>query len=107
MKDTYDEGWYIYDEEDDDDWSYVTTSSVPPDLTHQSVASNFWYTPDWNAETQMTDFEDTEIYQEYQEDLARQAAYEAEQRDNDSDSDYSWDSGDSWDSGSTDWDSDW
>ena len=107
MKDRYDEGWYIYNEDADDDWTYATKTSVPADLMHQSVAQNFWYTPNWDSETQMSDFEESDDWQEYQEDLARQAAYEAEQRDNDSDSDYSWDSGDSWDSGSTDWDSDW
>lgn len=108
MKPQDDAGWYIYDT-DDEDWSYVPFSSVPADLKHQSVATDFWYTPTWDETTQITDFEETDDYQEYQSDLKRQAEERAN-RDNsydDDDDDYSWDSNDSWDSGGTDWDSDW
>ena len=75
-----------------------------------SEATDFWYTPTWDSETQITDFTESDDYIEYQEDLRRQAEYEASKsNDNDSDSgsDYSWDSSDSWDSGGSDWDSDW
>ena len=108
MKSGQDSDWYVYDTETGD-WDDIWGSDVPSDLKHQSVAQDFWYTPDWNSETQISDFTETEYYADYQEDLAREAAYEASHsNDYDDDDDYSWDSSsDSWDSGSSDWDSDW
>lgn len=109
MKPDQDHGWYVYNEEDSD-WDEVFMTDVPSDLKHQNVATDFWYTPTWDSETQITDFTESDDYIEYQEDLRRQAEYEASKsNDNDSDSgsDYSWDSSDSWDSGGSDWDSDW
>ena len=108
MKEDQDAGWYVYDD-DDGGWDYIWGSDVPSELKHQTVAQDFWYTPTWSEDTQITDFRETEDYQEYQEDLRRQAEYEASHSsDNDSSSsDYSWSSSDSWDSGSTDWGSDW
>ena len=109
MKSGQDDGWYIYDTETDD-WDDVWYTDVPSDLKHQSVAEDFWYTPTWDSETQITDFAETEYYSDYQDELAREAAYEASHSsyDDDDDDDYSWSSSDdSWDSGSSDWDSDW
>ncbi|MBR5066898.1 MAG: hypothetical protein IKX08_04535, partial [Lachnospiraceae bacterium] len=108
MKSGQDSDWYVYDTETGD-WDDIWGSDVPSDLKHQSVAQDFWYTTDWNSETQISDFTETEYYADYQEDLAREAAYEASHsNDYDDDDDYSWDSSsDSWDSGSSDWDSDW
>ena len=107
MKEADNEGWYRYDTEDED-WYYVTRSSIPAELTHATVADDFWYTPNWSSETQLTDFTETEEYQQYQEDL-KQKAYESshESSHDSNDNDYSWDSSDSWDSGGTDWSSDW
>ena len=109
MKNNQDEGWYVYDD-DDGDWDSVFFLDVPADLKHQTVANDFWYTPDWDSETQITDFEETEEYIDYQEELQRQAERQSTSSDSgssSSDNDYSWDSGDSWDSGTTDWGSDW
>ena len=100
-----DAGWYIYDT-DTGDWDDVWITDIPADLKHQNTATDFWYTPTWDESTQYSDFEQTEIYQDYKAEQERQA-YEAAHDNDDSDDDYSWDSGDSWDSGSTDWDSDW
>lgn len=96
MRPDQDAGWYIFS---NDDW--VSTDVIPVSLVHQSTAQDFWYTPVWSSETQITDFEDTEFYTDYQEELRE----ELEAAKNSSD--YSWDSGDSWDSSSTDWGSDW
>ena len=105
MKPDHNAGWYIYE---DDDWSYVPSSSVPDDLYHQSIAQDFWFTPTWDSSTQYTDFESTEEYADYQKELASYSSSSDSSWDNDDDDyDYSWDSSDSWDSGSSDWDSDW
>jgi hypothetical protein len=81
---------------------------MPADLLHCAPAQDFWYTPNWDSETQMTDFETTDEYIEYQEYLEESARRADDSSDSSSSSDYDWDSGsDSWDSGSTDWDSDW
>jgi hypothetical protein len=100
--------WFTYDS-DDDEWYEVTDSSLPPDLQHCATAEDFYFTPEWNESTQITDFEETERYEQL---IEEQERYEEESRstsswDDDDDSDYSWDSDDSWDSGYTDWDSDW
>ena len=103
-----DSEWYYYDTETSD-WVNEYSDDVPPELKHASLAQDFYYTPTWDSETQMTDFEDTEDYQEQIEEEARRAAasssYESSSSSNDSS--YDWDSSDSWDSGSSDWDSDW
>ena len=107
MKPKYNEGWYMYDTEDER-WEYMLNHEMPADLLHCAPAQDFWYTPTWDSETQMTDFETTDEYIEYQEYLEESARQASESSDSSSSSDYDWDSGsDSWDSGSTDWDSDW
>ena len=108
MKPDQDQGWYVYNT-DDDEWNSVFLAEIPSDLKHQNVANDFWYTPDWDTETQITDFEDTDYYIDYQDELYRESTYESSSSssyDSD-DSDYSWSSSDSWDSGGSDWDSDW
>ena len=102
--------WYVYSE-DKEDWASISSSEVPDALTNQYDAKDFYYVPNWNSETQITDFEDTDYYATYQRDkeYERESSYSSSDSwsSNDS-SDYSWDSGsDSWDSGSTDWGSDW
>lgn len=95
-----DYGWYEYY---DDDWHHADMEEFPEDLRHYYGAQDFWYTPDWSSETQITDFKDSEYY-----------VPPSSSKDDDDDwynsyddSSYDWDSSDSWDSGSTDWDSDW
>ena len=95
LGDYYFDGWYAYDDEDDE-WRSVDMDAVPEALHHPSLAEDFYFTPTWDASTQFSDFEDTDAYK----DASRQW-------DNDDDSDYDWGSDDSWDSGDTDWDSDW
>lgn len=92
-----DTGWYYYDSYDD--WLPIDASSVPADIKETPSANDFFYTPDWDSETQITDFESTEIYQEYQEAHSYSNS--------DDSSDYDWSSSDSWDSDSSDWSSDW
>lgn len=90
-------GWYYYDSYDD--WTPIDATSVPADIRETPSSNDFFYTPDWDSETQITDFEDTELYQEYQE---------ANSYSNSDDSSgYDWGSSDSWDSDSSDWNSDW
>jgi len=98
LKGSADDGWYYYDSYYN--WIPINDVDVPADLKDSSSAEDFYYTPNWNSETQISDFEDTQYYEEYQE----------QQRENESSSDdssFDWDSGDSWDSDSTDWGSDW
>ena len=106
------EDWYYFDS-DDNDWMAVPDDMLPETLTHSSLAEDFWYTPEWDNETQLTDFEDSAAYQEIME---RYNTAEEEDDDDswwgtDSDSssdDYDWDWGsNNWDSGSTDWNSNW
>lgn len=113
-------GWYYFDT-DYSKWFYEDKSYVPSELKSTETAEDFYYTPDWNSETQLTDFEDTDIYLQHvsrekkiEEDRQIKASEEERQRiqsekyNHDSgDHDYDWDSNDSWDSGDTDWDSDW
>ncbi|MCR4648721.1 MAG: hypothetical protein K5776_06555 [Lachnospiraceae bacterium] len=107
MKEADDDGWYFYNS-DDDDWHSVNSDSIPSELTHADMADDFWYTPNWSSETQISDFSQTEEYQDYQEELRRKEEESSNSSSHDSDdSDYSWDSSDSWDSGGSDWDSDW
>lgn len=106
MDNSYYSGWYYYS--DTDDWQSTDYSNVPDDLKHPSLAPDFYYTPTWDASTQTTDFMESAVYEEYQEEQARiEAERQAQRESSSSDSDYDWDSSDSWDSGSTDWDSDW
>ncbi len=107
MKPEQDAGWYVYND-DNDDWDPVWYEEIPPELQHQAVAQDFWYTPTWDSETQITDFETTDDYKQYQSYLAEEKAkQESSSSSSSSDSSYDWDSGSSWDSGSTDWGSDW
>lgn len=92
-----DTGWYYYDSYDD--WVPIEASNVPADIKETPSANDFYYTPDWDSETQITDFESTEMYQEYVESHSYSNS--------DDSSDYDWGSSDSWDSDSSDWDSDW
>ena len=92
-----DSGWYYYDSYDD--WTPIDASSVPAEIKETPSANDFFYTPDWDSETQITDFESTEMYQEYQEANTYSSS--------DDSSDYDWGSSDSWDSDFTDWGSDW
>ena len=102
--------WYVYSD-DKDDWVSLSSSEVPESLSNQYDAKDFYYVPNWNSETQITDFKDSEYYAIYERDkeAERQSSYSSSDSwDSDDSYDYSWDSGsDSWDSGSTDWDSDW
>lgn len=115
----YNSGWYHYS--DENDWTYEDSINVPEELFHPSVVEDFYYTPTWDASTQLTDFTDSTVYSDY---LAEQATQRSYSYDDDNDSGYSWDDDDwgwdddddydwdyggsnSWDSGSTDWDSDW
>ena len=95
-------GWYTYDA-GSDDWHEVNYGDLPEELSHQTTAEDFYYTPDWDSDTQIKDFEDTEYYREHEENRNSDSGWE----NSDNDSDYDWDSGDSWDSGGSDWDSDW
>ncbi|MDO4966103.1 MAG: hypothetical protein Q4E51_05285 [Lachnospiraceae bacterium] len=92
-----DTGWYYYDSYDD--WAPIDASSVPADIKETPSANDFFYTPDWDSETQLTDFESTDMYEEYQESHSYSNS--------DDSSDYDWGSSDSWDSDSSDWGSDW
>ena len=86
---------------DTSDWSSIGYESIPAELKHSATAGDFWYTPTWNSETQITDFTGTPEYYEYIE------SQNSSSDSSSSSSDYSWDSGSSWDSDSTDWGSDW
>ena len=92
---------------DGDSWEPVDYYDLPDALHNRDEAQDFYFLPNWNTETQLTDFESTSYYQEYQSERA--SSYDDDSSwDNDDDYDYDWDSGsDSWDSGSSDWDSDW
>lgn len=108
---TKNEDWYYFDS-DDNDWVAVPDDMLPEELTHSSIAEDFWYTPVWDSETQLTDFQDSDIYKES---IERYSTAEEDDDDSwwgtDSDSssdDYDWDWGsNNWDSGSTDWNSNW
>ena len=91
--DTYyyqNDSWYYYDDESDD-WSYISESEVPEEVTSEDCEEYQIYSHDG------TRFEDSiwyteDTYSDYEDDW---------------DDDYDWDSGSDWDSGGTDWDSDW
>ena len=116
-------GWYLYST-DDNDWSYYCSaddrsllddelwyfsekyssnaSAIKNDLGYNWNVSgeDGWLSNDFKA------FEDTEYYASYEENEEAYKKYE-ENRKNDEDDDYDWDSNDDWDSDDYDWDSDW
>lgn len=100
--DQYDD-WYYYD--DDDGWLNAEYGNIPEDLTHSTIADDFYFTPVWDSSTQFSDFMDSDAYYAYE------AAHSNDSSDSgwddDDDYDYDWDSNDSWDYGDSDWDSDW
>ncbi len=96
-----DDGWYYYDTSDTS-WYESDETDVPDDLKHSALAVDFYYTPTWDSETQITDFTDTTYYSNYVDSQKKESSW-----DDDDDDDYNWDSNDSWDSGGSDWDSDW
>lgn len=116
-------GWYAYDDSNDS-WSFESLENVPDSLKSSVGAEFFYYTPDWDSETQMTDFEDTQLYINHssrEDDVQKNIQAKEKEREKEkekqsissgkhssnNDSNYDWDSNDSWDSGGTDWDSDW
>ena len=121
---SYDDDWYWYDSAIND-WSILDDDSVPVEFNDKSTASDFYYTPTWNSDTQFTDFETTDFYEAAESAKAAEAErtlreYEDRWEDRVSnydydwsnDSSYDWDSGSSWDSDSSwdsgsSWDLDW
>ena len=98
---------------------YVSEEDIPEDLLKQSTAEDFYYTPDWSTETQVSDFDtwydstnstsssSGSIY-------SSGSSYDDDDDDWwssssswDDDDDWSWSSDSDWDSGYSDWDSDW
>ncbi len=101
-------GWYYYDARLLD-WDEADVDELPQELYVDDTARDFYYTPTWDASTQITDFTDSSAYEEYIE-----SAEERSQADNhtgwdnaNDDNDYNWGGGDTWDWGGTTWDSDW
>lgn len=100
-----DYGWYEYDSTSS--WQPIEASEIPEDLTYHYSSRDFYYTPYWSSETQITDFKDSDYY------VA--PSYSSSDDDDDfwswdndnDDSSYDWDYSYDWDSNSTDWDSDW
>lgn len=101
LADSFDDGWYYYDY-NYSRWDRVNYTSIPDELTHDSLAEDFYFTPEWDPETQFSDFEDTAYYSDYISEQSRKDSW-----DNNDDYNYDWDSNDSWDNNSIDWDSDW
>lgn len=95
IESNYSDGWYEYS---DNDWYSVDYGDLPDDMHHNSIVTDFYYTPTWDASTQITDFTSSYAYQEYED---------SQNSSSSDDSDYDWGSSDSWDSGSTDFGSDW
>lgn len=93
------DNWYYYDTYDND-WYECNNNDVPWELSDEDKCKDFYYTPNWNSATQMSDFKNTEFYEENHSSDSSSDNWS-------SDSDYSWDSGDSWSSDSGDWSSDW
>ncbi len=100
LEDNYENGWYYY--EPDNEWVEISADDIPDDLKHNSKAVDFYYTPSWNEETQISDFEDTDFYSDYVSDKNAD-----NWDDDDDDYDYDWDDDYDWDNDSFDWDSDW
>ena len=101
------ESWYEFT--DSGDWENIDYSVVPDMLKNEYDARDFYFLPDWDTETQLTDFAETTYYEEHERVLNGDSDSDTSDIwDNDDSNDYDWDWGsDSWDSGSTDWDSDW
>lgn len=102
MKEDYRDGWFYFND-DDEEWHPI--GMPPEDLKHSSMASDFYYHPDWDSEIALTDFTDTGFYSNYQVELKEQSSSNSSSSSHDSS--YDWDSNDSWDSDIEDWDSDW
>lgn len=88
--------WFLYD---NGTWQELGTSEVPSSFSTGTEAQDFYYTPDWNSETQLTDFQNSTVYSDYLDS-------HSSDWDSDDGSDFSW-SGGSWDSGGMDFSSDW
>ena len=101
----YSSKWYEFSD-DDDLWILVDENDVPEDLWLQSSATDFYYVPDWDSETQINDFE-VQKQEEYDRQHENDDDSWSSWDNDDDDWGSSWDDDDSWDSGSTDWDSDW
>ncbi len=99
-----DDDWYYYDDTLQD-WYYSDDADLPEEFDSDSTAEDFYYTPAWDSSTQVSDFTESDAYDDYWDSKA--AEEESSSWDDNDDYDYDWDSGDSWDSGSSDWDSDW
>ena len=112
--------WFVYND-NISDWDYVESSDVPESLKLDSSASPYSYTPDWEEESYVSDFSNTDAYAGTHHDSSeytytyddsyssKSDSWWSSSDDSWSSSDSSWDWGgsDSWDSGSTDWGSDW
>lgn len=120
FKNDYETKWYEYDE-DENDWIYVEKNEVPEDLWKESSAEDFYYTPDWNSETQISDFDIREeiswskTFNGDNDSWSSSSSWDDDDDDDwwssgsswDDDDDWSWSSDSDWDSGYSDWDSDW
>ncbi|MCR5094013.1 MAG: hypothetical protein K6B72_08575 [Lachnospiraceae bacterium] len=87
---------FLYDT-DRNDWldTDLYGIDVPPEVNAGDKNSEYYEGSSWNSDMDVTDWEESEYYEEYHDN-----SY-------DYDSDYDWDSGSDWDSGGSDWDSDW
>ena len=118
LEENQDEGWYTYDS-GSNGWILIGDDEIPSDLTHQSTAEDFYYTPTWDSSTQFSDFEDTDEYSDYH---GGSSSYDDDDYSYDDDdydysyddddydwggSDYDWGGGSDWDFGGSDWGSDW
>ena len=118
LEEDQDEGWYTYDS-GNNGWILIGDDEIPSDLTHQSTAEDFYYTPTWDSSTQFSDFEDTDEYSDYH---GGSSSYDDDDYSYDDDdydysyddddydwggSDYDWGGGSDWDFGGSDWGSDW
>ena len=108
--------WFVYND-DKNDWDYVSISDVPDTLRYNSTLGNYSYSPDWETESNFSDFTDTDAYKGSHHDSSTSYSSGSSSHSDswwsssdsswDNDSSWSWSSSDSWDSGSTDWSSDW
>ena len=89
MDSNYYSNWYEYT---NDTWSEIEYVDLPENFEHPSSVNEFYFTPEWDASTQFSDFKDSAFYQD---------AHKSD------DEDYDWGSDNSWDSNSTDWNSNW
>lgn len=109
--------WFEYK---NNDWEYVHISEVPESLQSGYSAGFYSYTPDWETESNVRDFTNTDAYigthhessdHSYSSGSSSHSSNSWWSSSSDSswdnDSSWSWSSSDSWDSGSTDWGSDW